>query len=286
MSKIKKNLAIVGIIYAIISCFIFSIMNALVKAVATRISSNEIVFFRSIIGMIMILYFMKKEKVSLSKTGISMLALRGCCGAFYMVCYFYAIANMPLVDAVIIINMSPFFTVILSRIFLKEKVSGKVYLLMIVAFIGVMFIINPLKYSTFSVVAILAIMAAVFDAAADICIRYLGQKYHTYEIIFYFMIMATIVSIPLMWNQFAIPNFKELLFLICIGVVSLLAQIFLTKAFTYENAIIVDAVRYIGIVFNAFWGLIFWKETPDGFSIIGIVLIVGSCIRMTRIKKK
>lgn len=50
MSKIKKNLAIVGIIYAIISCFIFSIMNALVKAVATRISSNEIVFLEVLLG--------------------------------------------------------------------------------------------------------------------------------------------------------------------------------------------------------------------------------------------
>ncbi|SDE91224.1 Permease of the drug/metabolite transporter (DMT) superfamily [Fontibacillus panacisegetis] len=234
----------------------------------------------------MIVYFMKKDKVPFSKAGIPMLVLRGCCGALYMIFYFYTIAHMPLVDAIILINTSLIFTILLSRLFLKEKIPPKVYFIMPSVVAGVMFTIKPFGYSTYSIVALLGILAALFSAGAGICIRYLGQKHHTYEIIFYFMVTATLISIPLMWSKFVIPSAEEWLYLICIGVISLLAQVFLTKAFTHENAVVVEIVRYIGIAFNALWGFAFWLEIPDAFSIIGMILIVGGCIAITKVRKK
>lgn len=283
--RINHHSAISGILYAIASSFIFSIMNVLVKATAASIPSNEIVFFRSLVGSIMILFLMNKDKVPLKRAGIPMLILRGCCGALYMIFYFYTIANMPLVDAIILINTSLVFTILLSRLFLKEKIALKVYFIMPVVIAGVVFTIKPFGYSTYSAVAVSGVLAALFSAGAGICIRYLGQRHHSYEIIFYFMAMSTLVSIPLMWNTFVIPNAEECLYLTCIGVISLLAQVFLTKAFTHENAVVVEIVRYIGIAFNALWGVAFWLEIPDVFSIIGMILIAGGCIAITKVKR-
>jgi drug/metabolite transporter (DMT)-like permease len=283
---INKNYAVIhGILYAIASSFIFSIMNAFVKLAAGTIPANEIVFFRSCIGTIIILCFMIKGKIKLSKEGVHMLALRGCCGALYMIFYFYALANMPLVDAIILVNTSPLFSILLSRIFLKEKNPLTVYIVMPLVLAGVMFTLKPLGFSSFSFTVLFGLLAALFSGAAGICIRYLGQKYHTYEIIFYFMATATAVSIPLMWNEFVVPRRQEWFYLICIGVVSLIAQIFLTKAFTHENAVVVEIVRYIGIAFNAAWGFIFWTEVPDSFSLIGMTMIIGGCILMTKMKR-
>ncbi|MNO69557.1 EamA-like transporter family protein [compost metagenome] len=283
--RINHHSAISGILYAIASSFIFSIMNVLVKATAASIPSNEIVFFRSLVGTIMIMFLMNKDKVPLKRAGIPMLILRGCCGALYMIFYFYTIANMPLVDAIILINTSLVFTILLSRLFLKEKIALKVYFIMPVVIAGVVFTIKPFGYSTYSAVAVSGVLAALFSAGAGICIRYLGQRHHSYEIIFYFMAMSTLVSIPLMWNTFVIPNAEECLYLTCIGVISLLAQVFLTKAFTHENAVVVEIVRYIGIAFNALWGVAFWLEIPDVFSIIGMILIAGGCIAITKVKR-
>ncbi|MDR2407713.1 MAG: DMT family transporter [Bacteroidales bacterium] len=283
---VNKNYVVIhGILYAVASSFIFSIMNAFVKLAAGTIPANEIVFFRSSIGTIIILCFMIKGKIKLSKNGVPMLALRGCCGALYMIFYFYALANMPLIDAIILANTSPLFSILFSRLFLKEKNPLSVYIVMPLVLSGVMFTVKPFGYSSFSVTALFGILAALFSGAAGICIRHLGQKYHTYEIIFYFMATATVVSIPLMWNEFIVPQQQEWFYLICIGVVSLIAQIFLTKAFTHENAVIVEIVRYIGIAFNAAWGFIFWTEIPDFYSILGMVMIIGGCILMTKLRK-
>ena len=291
VEKVKKHVikwrekANNGVILAIASSLVFSIMNAMVKAVSLSIPSTEVVFFRSIIGTILICLMMKQSKVAFSTKGISMLALRGSLGALYMIAYFYTLSQMPLVDAIILVNLSPVFVMILAAIFLKEKMPKRTLYFLPIVFLGAMLTIKPFSYSTYSVVALIGILTAFFSAAAAICIRYLSKNHHAYEIIFYFMATATLVSIPLMWTNFVIPNPLELFYLICIGVVALLAQIFLTKAFTHENAVVVEVARYIGIVFNILWGFLLFAEVPDILTVFGGILIIAACIALSRKSK-
>lgn len=134
--------------------------------------------------------------------------------------------------------------------------------------------------------AFIGILSAIFAAGAAISIRHLSKKHHTYEIVFYFLATATLVSLPLMWNHFVVPTLLEFFYLASIGIVSLIGQVFLTKAFTHENAVVVEVTRYIGIVFNAMWGLLFWTEVPDALTILGGTLIVTACIALSQKKKK
>lgn len=271
-----------GLFCAVMSSLVFSIMNALVKAISHNIPSNEIVFFRSAIGTILILILMKRDSVALSQVGIPLLILRGSLGALYMLAYFYTIANMPLLDANILVNLSPVFSFILSAIFLKDKLPLRMGLILPLIFAGAMLTINPLGYSTYSLVALFGVGAAVLSGAAGVCIRYLSQAFHSYEIILYFMVAATFISIPLMWRDFVVPNAWDGFLLLCMGIVSLLAQVFLTKAFTNENVVIVEVVRYIGILFNAFWGIVLWSEIPTWNVVLGGLLIVSGCIMLSR----
>lgn len=270
-----------GVFLAILSSLIFSIMNALVKAVSFTIPSSEIVFFRSLIGTVLIYYFMRKSKVAFSTEGIPLLVLRGVLGALYLLTYFYTISKIPLVDASILVHLSPFFVILFSMLFLKEKLDPKLVLLLPVVIIGAVFIIKPFEYSSYSIYALIGILSAALAAGASVAIRQLTKKHHSYEIVFYFLATATLVSIPLMWNNFIIPTLTEMFYLLCIGVVSLLGQVFLTQAFTHENAAVVAVTRYIGIVFNAMWGFLFWTEIPDVFTVIGGTLIVVSCIALS-----
>ncbi|RXI44713.1 EamA family transporter [Clostridium tetani] len=274
-----------GVVFAILTSLVFSIMNALVKAVSLSIPSTEVAFFRSFIGTILLYFIMKGNKVKFSKDGIPLLMTRGLLGALYLITYFYTISKIPLTDASILVHMSPIFAIILSTIFLKEKLSKNSFYLLPIAFLGAMLLIKPFNYSTYSIEALFGLLSALLSAAAGITIRLLTKrKHHTYEIIFYFLAIGTIVSIPLMWNSFIMPTPLELFYLLCIGIVSLLGQVFLTKAFTHESAIVVEVTRYIGIVFNAMWGFLFWKEVPDMLTVLGGALIITSCIALSRQK--
>jgi drug/metabolite transporter (DMT)-like permease len=274
-----------GVLLAILSSFVFSIMNALVKAVSLNIPYSETVFFRSLIGTIIIFIIMKHKKVVFSKKGVPMLAVRGIFGALYLLAYFYTIAKIPLADASILAHLSPFFAVLLAAVFLKERIPRTLLYVLPAVLLGAFLLIKPLEFSSYSMYALIGIGSAFFAACAATSIRYLSQRHHAYEIVFYFLATATVVSIPLMWNHFVIPSPLELFYLVCIGIVSLIGQLFLTSAFTHENVVVVEITRYIGIVFNAFWGFLFWVEIPDGQTIMGGFLIIVSCIFLSRRKE-
>ncbi|RXJ04014.1 DMT family transporter [Anaerobacillus alkaliphilus] len=275
-----------GVLLAVFSSLIFSIMNVLVKAVSVNIPTAEVVFFRSIIGALVVLFMMRQSKVFFSKNGVPLLVTRGILGALYLLAYFYAIANMPLTDASILVHLSPIFVVILSSIFLSEKLSKGVVPFVILALLGAILLVKPFHYSTYSLVAIVGVLSALFAAGASISIRLLTKSHHKYEIIFYFLATATLVSIPLMWHNFVIPSFIDLLYLIGIALISLLGLIVLTTALTHENVIIVEIVRYIGIFFNAIWGFVFWVEIPDYYTLLGGALIIGACIALSKVRER
>ncbi|WP_462428077.1 DMT family transporter, partial [Fusobacterium varium] len=109
-----------GITMAVMSSLTFSIMNVLVKLVSTRIPSSEITFFRGLIGTILVLIFMKVQKVKFSNKENKILYLRGLLGGIYMLTYFYAISKLKLGDVSILVQLSGVFVVIFSSIFLKE----------------------------------------------------------------------------------------------------------------------------------------------------------------------
>lgn len=275
-----------GVILSIISALVFSIMVLLTKAVSLNIASSQIVFFRSFIGSIIIFILMRKKGIEFSKKGRPMLILRGLFGAFYLICYFFTISTIPLADATILVKISPFFVLLFSFLFLKEKISKQKGFLVLGALIGALIMINPFKISSFSVNSVVGVLSAVFAGAASITIRHLTKKHHSFEIVFYFLFIATFVSIPLMWNDFKVPTLFELLFLILIAVISLLGQVVLTKACTHENIAVVAVTRNIGIVFSVLWGFLFWKEIPGLYSIIGGSLIVFSCVFLTVVNNK
>ncbi len=88
-------------------------------------------------------------------------------------------------------------------------------------------IVKPFSYSSYSVYAVVGLLSAVFAAGASVAIRQLSARHHTYEIVFYFLAVATLVAIPLMWNDFVVPaTLREWGLLLAIGVVSLLGQVF------------------------------------------------------------
>ncbi|WP_431309022.1 EamA family transporter [Halalkalibacter lacteus] len=132
----------------------------------------------------------------------------------------------------------------------------------------------------------MGVLSALLAAGAATSIRFLTKSHHKYEIVFYFLATGTVVSIPLMWYEFVIPSFIGWVYLICIGVVSLIGQLVLTSAFTHENVMVVEVVRYIGIFFNMLWGFIIWGETLTIFSILGGTLIIAGSIALSRRKKE
>ncbi|QBY46456.1 DMT family transporter (plasmid) [Arsenophonus nasoniae] len=269
-----------GALLAIFASLIFSVMNTLVKIIADDIPTGEIVFFRSSIGCLLVLLLMYRYGVVFSREDRPLLVLRGAMGGLYLICYFYSIANLTLADASMLVYLSPFFSILLSLLVMRERINANALFWLVMVIIGAILLVRPWDFSAYTLASLVGVLSAVFAAIAYLSVNKLSKRHHNYEIVFYFLFIATLLSLPLMWNSFIWPNAYQFAILLSIALVSLLGQVVLTQAFYSENLIVVSVVRYIGIVFNIGWGWLFWNEIPMQLSIFGSLLVVVSCIQL------
>ena len=161
-----------GVQLALLSSLVFSVVNVLVKEASSTIPAAEIAFFRGFIGTLLIIGFMRRSQVSFSTKGIPMLAVRGVLGGLYMLTYFYTLTKLPLTDASILSQMSPLFVMLLSVIFLKETISRRTKMLLPVVIAGAFLLVKPYEYSTYSMIAVIGLLSALFAAGAGIAMSF------------------------------------------------------------------------------------------------------------------
>ena len=122
--RIEINSKYKGILYIVLSAFCFTFMNAFVR-LSGDLPSVQKSFFRNFVAFFfaLILLIRSKEKVSITKESVPFLLIRSIFGTLGILCNFYAVDHLVLSDASMLNKMSPFFAVLFSSIFLKEKLS-------------------------------------------------------------------------------------------------------------------------------------------------------------------
>ena len=237
----------------------------------------EIILFRSIPAMLIIPIMIKKAKISFLGNNKFILWFRSFIDIIAMMTGFYTLTVMSLTDAVTIFNLSPFFTFFLAGIFLQEKLSLRQLPFLIFAFLGALLVIKPgLRLDMLP--ALIALIAAISIAIGFVSLRHLRLTDHPLVIVNYFSYISGLVSliILLVQKSFQFPRLSDFLVLISLGVIGLLAQFALTKAYQLAPASLVSLYVYSQIIFASVFGLLFFKEFPDIFSIIGASFIIIS----------
>lgn len=140
--NIKKQYK--GIFYIILSAFCFALMDMFVR-MSGDLPSIQKSFFRNIVAAVFgcVLLLKSKESFQWKKGSGKYLILRSMFGTLGILCNFYAIDHLALADASMLNKMSPFFVVIFSFLFLKEKVTAAQILLVVGAFGGSLFVVKP-----------------------------------------------------------------------------------------------------------------------------------------------
>lgn len=274
-------------IFSMSSALCFSIMNVFVKLLGQGMPSAEINFFRGLIGTVSVLIYMGIKNISFSSEDKGLLFVRGVLGGLGTLCNFLALAKMKLADASILFQLSGIFVFIFSTLVLKEKLPKGSAKWLFVILVAVIFMVNPWTYSSFSIYALFAIGGAAFSAAAYTTIRKisLNNKHSTYEIMAYFLITSTIVGAAFMINDFVVPNETQWLYIIIIGLISVVAQFFMTGAFIVTNAVVAQFMQYISVFFHAFWGFVIFDEFLSPVVLgAGIVLFIAS-VMLAKIKE-
>lgn len=277
-----------GLRYMAAAAFFFSVMSLLVKTTGQRLPVQEVVLARSSVGAAICWYSLRRRGVPLWGERKRLLLLRGLLGYAALSCFFYALVHLPLAEATVIQYTNPVFTAILAVVFLSEHIRPRDFAFALISLSGVALMARPaflfggLDERLDPVAVGVALLGALLSAGAYVTVRRLGRTEDPVVIVFYFALIATAGSVPLTAMNPVLPMGWEWLGLLGIGVVTQIAQVFMTKGLREERAGRAMAVGYMQIVFAAVWGLIFFAEFPDLWGGAGALVIILSTAALAR----
>ena len=279
-----------GVFFIIMSAFGFAMMSAFVK-LSGDLPSLQKTFFRNIIAVLVAASMIIKNKDNFfgKKENQKLLILRSTLGTIGILFNFYAIDKLVLSDANMLNKLSPFFSIIFSTIFLKERMKGKEGIVVGTActgaFIGALFIIKP-SFNLQTIPALIGLLGGVSAAGAYTCVRALGNREKPNTIVFYFSFFSSIVTFPLMLGVYKPMSITQLLYLILAGVFASLGQFGITLAYKYAPAKEISIFDYTNIIFSAIISLVFFGVLPDLISIVGYIIIFLASFLIFNFNKK
>ena len=273
----------------LLGALISALNGAVSKILTDDMSAMELVFFRNAIGVVLILYALKHTPPKLTGGKWYLLITRGLFGFAAMILFFYTIATIPLGEAITLNKTSPLFVTILAYYLLKEHLSLTTFFALIIGFLGVILIVKPIGMSI-SYEHFLGVLGGFFAAAAYTTIKKIKDIYDARVIVLSFVGIGTILpalffgvapyvdapeALSFLFPKFSSPyTLKVWSLIVFMGIISVVSQWLLTKAYSASNLSIVGVISYTNIPFAIGFGWMLGDKFPDSLTFMGIGLIV------------
>ena len=270
-----------AVFYIVLSAFCFALMGLFV-AKSGDLPTMQKVFFRNFFALFIAIGSLKKSHTKFEigdKKNHAVLFIRAFGGSIGMIGNFYAIGKMNLSDALMLNKMSPFFVIVFSFIFLKEKLTPFQALTVLGAFIGSLFIIKPSFSNVELFPAICGFLGGMGAGLAYTCVRYLGQRgVKGPVIVAYFSAFSCLLTLPFMIIQFQPMSTSQFLCLLAAGISAAGGQFSITAAYSHAPAKEISVYDYSQLIFSTILGILFLNQFPDHWSFIGYVIIISMAV--------
>lgn len=269
-----------GARYMVASAFAFSAMTLFVKLAGERLPSQEIVFARALVTLVLSWIVLRRSGKSPWGRHRSLLVLRGALGFVGLSCVYYAVTHLPLAEATVLQYLHPVFTALLAALVLREGLRASVGLSCVLGLAGVLFVTRPalLFGGAAAPLAPLAVLVAVggalFSSCAYVVVRRLAAVEDPVVIVFYFPMVAVPASLPAFLDGPVLPRGLDWLWLAGVGVSAQLGQVWMTHGLRREAAGRASAISYVQVLFAAGWGALFFGERPTAWTALGAALVL------------
>ena len=302
MSPAPQNNATIGILFVLAGVFFISINDMLIKQLSGGYPLHQMVFTRSIIGIMFSLIFVQMEGGwQILRTNLPGLhVLRGLLIVTSNMTFFVALAAIPLADATALFFAAPLFITLLSIPVLGEKVGPLRLGAVVFGFLGVVIMQRPWEgvdtLGTSRLILLLPVVAALTYALNQLLTRKLGVKSKASALAVYIQGTFVVVSIgfyiiagdgrfaegsdnpsiQFLLRAWIWPAQSDFWLFGFLGFASALIGYALSQAYRMADAATVAPFEYIGLPLAVFWGWFIFSELPVWEVWMGIAMILAS----------
>lgn len=257
----------------------FSIMGALVKIGAQKFSAAELVFYRSVFGLVAIWFYILVVQLPIATPHLGKHVSRALLGFGALVLFFYAIAKLPLATAITLNYTSPLFLAALTPFMLNEKPKKILLIALLVGFIGVSLLLKPTFDKDHWFAGLMGLLSGIGAALAYVHVRQLGQLNEPdWRTVFYFTLISTLgAGMWMLFDDFQPVTWDDLAVLGGLGLTATIAQLALTRAYRTGETLVVANLAYVTVLLASLFGIWLWDEhlSLDAWLAIGLIIVSG-----------
>jgi drug/metabolite transporter (DMT)-like permease len=268
---IKGSLWMIGGVFCLTSMAIAG------KEISLQIDTFEILFFRSVIGVCIILFFLVKKNL-LSEINLKQIRThlkRNLAHFIGQNLWLYALASITLAEVTSLEFTMPIWIVFFSYLMLNEKLDKYKIISVCIGFIGVLITVRP-DIETLNLGLIAAAISAIVFALTNIYTRKLTRTESTLTILFFLTSMQLVFGLitSLLDGQLDIPTNENIFWIVTIGFAGLGAHYCITTALSLAPPTVVAPIDLLRLPIVVLIGVFFYSEQGDIFIYFGASLII------------
>ena len=277
-----------GALWMLVAGFLFGCMGVFVKLGANDFSNIELVFYRSLIGLIIMYAVLRQRGGTMATKHFKGHLWRGLSGSIALLLFFYCITVLPLATAVTLNYTSPLFLTMLIMLMFKETFHLPLTIAIALGFFGIVLLLHPTLERNQIFPGLLGLISGFFAGIAMLNVRELSRSGEPeWRIVFYFSLIATVISgIAMMFSTIHTITLHNIFNLLALGSTATLAQLALTRAYSTGKTLVASSLSYSSVVFATLFGIALWGEVLSLSSWLGIALIITSGIASLKLAPK
>ena len=278
--------------------FLFAVMGVCVKLASSQYGAGEMVMYRSLVGLLMMMVVLRSRGVSWRSPVPAMHFRRSVTGVTALCLWFYAIGKLPLATAMTLNYMSSVWIALFligGAVLLAPEHGGhgqidaRLVAAVLTGFAGVALVLRPTIDQDQLWHGLVGLGSGLIAAMAYLQVTALGRIGEPGErVVLYFAITGVLfgAAIALVSGGLTAHSLRGLALLGAIGVLATLGQWMMTQAYATGATLGIAALQYLGIVFSFLFGMLIFDEQLTVLSATGLALIIAAGVAATLLRAR
>jgi|APMed6443717190_1056831.scaffolds.fasta_scaffold92900_1 drug/metabolite transporter (DMT)-like permease len=275
-----------GLLWSAGAGLTFSVLNALMRALALHIDPFQAQFLRYLFGLLVLLPLVARHGLAAYRPKhIGGQFTRGALHTAGLCLWFIALPRIPLADMTAIGFTGPIFIMIGAWLFFKEPMHWERWMATALGFAGVMIVVGPklsIGQGGGGLWHLVMLGSAPLFAASFLVTKALTRYETTGTILVWQAITVTLFSLPLALPNWQAPTAWEWAgFAVC-GVLGSAGHFFLTRSYRVADISATQSVKFLDLIWSAAMGWLFFSDLPTFSTLLGGVIISAATLWMAR----
>ncbi|AJY46665.1 DMT family transporter [Martelella endophytica] len=288
-ATLRRSPALVGAFWMVLAGVVYTAGNILIQQITMNMgfAASSVAFWQYGIALLFSLPYLFRTGLKVMRTEHPWRhVIRVALSALGVQAWAIGLASVPISQAIALVMTSPFFIIVGAKLFLNERVGASRWIATAVGFTGAVLILQPWS-EAFTWAALLPVASALLWGGTSLITKNLTADEAPESITVWLLMLLTPINLLVaIGGGFAVPTGDMLWVMIALGLVTVLAQYFLTLAYSSADAAYVQPFDDLKLPLNVLGGWLVFGYAPDSLFWVGGVMILGASLSIMLIERR